>query len=413
MVACNVLWNNVVFAGTLGHTSGNRLPRIVPLRVSAIDTQFDRLILFASHPRGGSERNMIVVIPSNRAVNLDFLRPLIDSGARFVVVDDSEGTIQLNHPQFRVFTWKDRRRMLGALDVAIPRSNGACRDLGFLIAWHEMDNHEIVVALDDDCVVEDPHFPEEVARVLETGPSVTLEAATPFFNVLDVYEGIDTPMFPRGFPYSARAGYQRPRFVPAQPRPAKFHLGLWQGDFDINAIDKLHLRQWAFPEARLKVASVGVPAGTWVSACSMNMQFRREVIPAVYQLPMRIEVLPPWCIDRYGDIWGGFILKALMDVRGDQLSVGGPMIRHLKEGSFEKNMRQEHLAHLVNDEFIGLLRAAAADLQPADYLAMMEHLAEGIAARVEHCSPILKSYIEHLLPALRAWLSVLRMRPAW
>jgi hypothetical protein len=101
---------------------------------------------------------MIVVIPSNRSINLDYLRPLIDSGARFVVVDDSPGSIRIDHPQFRVFNWGDRERLLGDRQLAIPRRNGACRDLGFVVAWKEADDDEIVVALDDDCVVQERDF---------------------------------------------------------------------------------------------------------------------------------------------------------------------------------------------------------------------------------------------------------------
>ena len=49
----------------------------------------------------------------------------------------------------------------------------------------------------------------------------------------------------------------------------------------------------------------------------MNMHFRREVLPATYQLPMHVPVLPDEVIDRYGDIWGGFVLKMLIDIKGD------------------------------------------------------------------------------------------------
>jgi hypothetical protein len=96
----------------------------------------------------------------------------------------------------------------------------------------------------------------------------------------------------------------------------------------------------------------------------MNMQFRREVLPAVYQLPMHVPVLPHWVIDRYGDIWGGFILKTLMDIRGDTMVVGEPMIHHLKEGNFRRNIWQEHVCHLVNDEFIALLGEGATRIPP-------------------------------------------------
>src|SRR5690606_39788870 len=59
-------------------------------------------------------------------------------------------------------------------------------------------------------------------------------------------------------------------------------------------------------------------------------------------------------LDRYGDIWGGFILKHLADLRGDAVVAGGPMIRHLKAGDYTRNIWQEHVCHLVNDEFLEL-----------------------------------------------------------
>ena len=71
---------------------------------------------------------MIVIIPSNRAINLNYLTPLIDRGVRFIVVDDSEGSITVDHPQFEVYNWGDRKKMLGALDIGYPKRNGSSRD---------------------------------------------------------------------------------------------------------------------------------------------------------------------------------------------------------------------------------------------------------------------------------------------
>ncbi|MGH8335480.1 MAG: hypothetical protein ACRETL_01345, partial [Gammaproteobacteria bacterium] len=105
---------------------------------------------------------MIIVIPSNRSINLDYFQPLIDVGARFIIVDDTEGSISVNHPQFSVYNWGDRRRLLGDNEIAIPRRNGACRDLGFVIAWKESGRDEIVVALDDDCEVYSNTFARDV-----------------------------------------------------------------------------------------------------------------------------------------------------------------------------------------------------------------------------------------------------------
>ena len=128
---------------------------------------------------------MIVVIPSCRRINLQNLQPLIDHGARFIVVDDSEGSVHVDHPQFEVHDWSDRRRRLGDDDIAIPKRNGACRDYGFYIAWHESDPGEIIIALDDDCALESAGFPLRVEAALSDDPRPVVRGAGRFFNFFE------------------------------------------------------------------------------------------------------------------------------------------------------------------------------------------------------------------------------------
>jgi hypothetical protein len=350
---------------------------------------------------------VIVVIPTNREVRLDYLEPLIDSGARFIVVDDTEGSVRVDHPSFEVYDWGDRRRMLGEMDVAMPRRNGACRDFGFYVAWRFSDPDEIVIALDDDCKVERADFDAAVRTALSAAPRHVASGAGDHLNIFDLYEGAPEDLYPRGFPYSHRAGYRPCTLDGRVEREVKFSLGLWRGIFDINGIDKLQGPAYDYPEARLRHDSVIIGPGELVSVCSMNMHFRREVLPAVYQLPMHVEVLPGWVIDRYGDIWGGFILKTLMDIRGDALAVGGPMIRHIKEGNYLRNVWQEHICHLVNDEFLDVLGRASEDVRSADYLDMMEQLTERFRALAPECSPLLRRYFDHLDGCMRAWVAAL------
>jgi hypothetical protein len=350
---------------------------------------------------------VIVVIPTNRAVRLDYLGPLIESGARFIVVDDSEGSVRVDHPSFEVFPWGERERMLGDLDVAMPRRNGACRDFGFYLAWRFSDEDEIVVALDDDCKVERVDFADAVRASLSDAPRHVAIAEGRHVNILDLYENTPDHLYPRGFPYSLRPAYRRCAFNGRMNRPVKFSLGLWQGIFDVNAIDKLEGPPYDHPEARLRHESVIIPEGQLVSVCSMNMHFRREVLPAAYQLPMHVEVMPGWNIDRYGDIWGGFILKTLMDRKGDAMAVGGPMIRHLKDGNYLRNVWQEHVCHLANDEFLDLLGRASEAVRPTSYLGMVEHLIEELRGPAEGASPLLRAYLGHLDRCMRAWVAAL------
>lgn len=355
---------------------------------------------------------MIVVIPTAREIRLDYLGPLIDAGARFVVVDDSEGRVTVPHPSFRVFTWKDQRDMLGPRAIAIPRRNGASRDFGFYVAWRESNDDEIIVALDDDCCIERPDFAVAAAAALSERPRPVASVAGQHLNIIDCYDGAPDNLFPRGFPYSARPGWRRCGFNEMVVSAPLFSLGLWQGIFDVNAVDKLKGPPFQHPEARLLHESVVIASGKLVSVCSMNMVFRREVLPAVYQLPMHVETVPGWVVDRYGDIWGGFILKTLMDLRGDPMVAGAPLIRHLKEGSIERNIWQEHLCHLVNDEFLESLAVCAADIRPARYEDMMGALAVAFARDAPGRSDLLRPYLEHLARSLEAWAEILIRTPA-
>lgn len=346
---------------------------------------------------------MIVVIPSNRNINLRYFAPLIDCGVRFIVVDDSEGTIQVDHPQFQVYDWGHRKKMLGALEVGYPKRNGASRDFGFYVAWKESDPGEFIVALDDDCEIYHPDFYQRVQDVLSTRERPVATCSGTHLNMLDLYEGTPEQLFPRGFPYSARPDYGKMQLTDTVSRPVTFCVGLWKGVFDVNAIDKIKGPAYVHPNAKLREDSVVVECGKLVSVCSMNMQFRRELIPAVYQLPMHVEVLPGWVVDPYGDIWGGFILKTLMDLKGDALAVGEPMIHHIKEGDYTRNIWQEHICHLLNDEFLDMLFQVKETIKADRYLDMMKELNEGFKASAHQASPLLRKYLEHLCIALDAW----------
>jgi len=356
----------------------------------------------------GVETQVIVVIPSCRSINTQYLKSLIEYGARFIVIDDSEGSIKINHPQFEVYNWSDRKRLLGRNEIAIPRKNGACRDLGFYIAWKQGETDEIIVAIDDDCVIESKDFGKQVESKLSQGVRRTAHGKGQHINIFDLYRNVDsTKLFPRGFPYSARVSYEPWRFDDKVSGQVHFNLGLWREVFDINAIDKIRLDQTIFPDAELIHENVVIPQGKLISVCSGNMQFRRELIPAVYQLPMNIEVMPNWAIDRYGDIWAGFILKTLMDIRGDQMSVGAPMVRHLREEPYQNNIVKEHLGHMVNEEFIELLLQSSSQIRPGSYLDMMRHLREELSRNAVNSSLILRAYLQHLDTSLVAWLEAL------
>lgn len=351
---------------------------------------------------------MIVVIPTCRGIELDYLTPLIDHGCRFIVVDDSPGSVRIDHPAFEVYSWPDRTRLLGSREIAVPKGNGACRDLGFYVAWKESDDDEIIIALDDDCRVESDDFIRQTLANLRPGRRPVVSGAGRHFNIFDLYEDpAIRRQFPRGFPYAQRLDYRAWDIGDPVESNVLMNLGLWKGVLDVNAMDRLAAEDRAYPEASLRTPNVVIPPGALISVCSGSMQFRRSVIPAIYQLPMDVPIMRGFTINRFGDIWGGFILKLLMDRRGESLSVGPPLVHHLKIGRADENARKEHLGHLVGDEFIAVLDQASANLQPRGYLDMMAQLREELVRLASGTSPILRVYLHTVGKCLAAWIGAL------
>ena len=348
---------------------------------------------------------MIVVIPSCRRIELTHLSPLIDAGARFIVVDDTPGSIHIDHPRFTVLNWRDRRRLLGRNEAAVPRGNGACRNLGFYLAWKEADPEEIIVALDDDCVVGSEAFVGALNIVLSDSERPVAQGAGRHFNIFDLFvEPRFREIFPRGFPYSDRLGYRRWEFGMSQSSNVVFNVGLWRGIPDVNAVDCLGQVPLNFPEVDLIHPTVLVPREVLISACSGSMQFRARVIPAVFQLPMNVEIMPGWTINRFGDIWAGFLLKTLVDIRGDSMSVGGPLVHHLRQGPLDRNTRTEHLAHLVNEEFLEMVESLRENVRPGPYLDMIGQVRDQMSQIAPRSSAILRAYLGCVMESLEAWV---------
>jgi len=65
----------------------------------------------------------------------------------------------------------------------------------------------------------------------------------------------------------------------------------------------------------------------YLTVCSMNLAFRREVIPAFYQFPMDDNA---WDVGRFDDIWSGVLLKRAADLVGGDVYNGAPLCEHNK-----------------------------------------------------------------------------------
>jgi hypothetical protein len=134
----------------------------------------------------------------------------------------------------------------------------------------------------------------------------------------------------------------------------------------------------------------------------MNLAFRREVVPAFYQLPMDDN---EWDVGRFDDIWSGVFLKRAADVLGHDVLTGYPLCEHNKapRPTFDDLNNEvpglelnEHLWEHVDDV------AGEADSYAEAFAAMADRLAEGDFADLNN-----GAFLNHCGEYMRDWLDCL------
>jgi hypothetical protein len=142
--------------------------------------------------------------------------------------------------------------------------------------------------------------------------------------------------------------------------------------------------------------------GNYLTVCSMNLAFKREVIPAFYQLPMDDN---EWEVGRFDDIWSGVFLKRACDVLGAQIYNGGPLCEHNKapRSTFDDLHNEvaglelnEHLWEIVDDA------GADADSYAEVYAAMADRLAGGDWEQYQN-----GAFLSHVGEHMHDWLACL------
>ncbi|GAB7012751.1 alpha-1 4-glucan-protein synthase [Halolamina salina] len=260
----------------------------------------------------------------------------------------------------------------------IPEASHAQTSFGLLYMWAN-ERFDYGVFIDDDTLPHDDEdfFGTHMANLAYEGEIESRASDGSWVNVLDDADG---DLYPRGYPYAAmdeeleRDTEHVDDVVASQ--------GLWTNVPDLDAVRILmdgDLQGQA--QTRTSADDFGedfvAAEGQYLTVCSMNLAFRREVIPAFYQLPMDDN---RWDVGRFDDIWSGLFLKRACDVLGKQVYNGGPLCEHNKAPRSTFDDLQNEVAGLeLNEHVWEVLDDAGADADSYRdvFAAMAEALATG------------------------------------
>ncbi|MDS0298939.1 alpha-1 4-glucan-protein synthase [Halogeometricum sp. S1BR25-6] len=288
-------------------------------------------------------------------------------------------------------------------DHLVPAASHAQTSFGLLYLWAH-DRFEYGVFIDDDTLphAEEDFFGTHMANLAHEGEVESVRSDESWVNVL--YQS-DTDLYPRGYPYAAMDEDVETDVENVDSVVAS--QGLWTNVPDLDAVRILmdgDLQGQA--ETRTEAADFErdfvAAEGQYLTVCSMNLAFRREVVPAFYQLPMDDN---EWSVGRFDDIWSGLFLKRAADVLGKRVYNGGPLCEHNKapRSTFDDLANEvaglelnEHVWRVVDD-----VGDDANSFEEA-FAAMAEALAEGDfsewnnGAFLNHCGEYMRDWLDCL-----------------
>jgi hypothetical protein len=266
---------------------------------------------------------------------------------------------------------------LGDASWIIPKHTAACRSFPMYLAWK--DGCDFIVTMDDDCY---PNAGEGATFLARHVAAFTQDR---WFRTIGGDE-------PRGIPYTRLGSL-----------PVMVNHGLWTQTPDLDGPTSLMRHRDPRPVHLPRGHNV-VPPGMAFPLCAMNVCYRREVIPAAYNLLMGVT---DYGFDRFDDIWSGLLLKRVLDYSGWYATSGDPVVTHYKASNPFANLRKEAGALEVHEHLWDFV--LDAPLPPGlDLRGAYRALATRVRVFPEHVSVAtgLKDYFGRLADAMLVWVGL-------
>jgi hypothetical protein len=292
----------------------------------------------------------------------------------------------------------------------IPYNTDARRVFGYLRALE--DGCDLMISIDDDNFPTADDFVRFHRRTGQDWRLPVLKEKKHFHNICE-YLVFDPPrlVFPRGFPFQLRGHVNQPQQAPC-PDGALIGVteGLWLDEPDVDATTwlngKVKGRDYKGPDTFV------LDPSTWSPVNTQNTSVVRELIPAFVFVTMACPV-PGGKLDRYGDIWGGYFLLALMQGTRHLVAFGRPLVEHRRNPhNYVDDLRYEFWGMVLTDWLLEILRASFQPTGRAMTERVLE-LAEFIQTyAVTHlpawCPAEITAFLNSTAQYLREWSAACR-----
>jgi len=312
------------------------------------------------------DRSVCVVIPMPNDPPWELFDAISDD-IPIIVCDDSNGKLApAPRPNVTYFDYAAQEAYAGKHYAAMPHRSAASRNFGHY--WAYKEGFDVIIALDYDCDTRGDWVGDHLSclTTVTDQPAVKPVALGGWVNSIENDE-----FYARGYPYEYRTSELSQVIDTTASGEVKLNMGVWDGILDLNGIDKLQGGEPGDPQLASDVNRIALGN---IPVCGMNTAFNAEITPAYFFLPDLW--VNGWQLSRHDDIWGGYIVKKLMDLRGDLFAYGNPVVAHTKQTPLERVVVMEHWMHLMSMGFYDLIDQAVDSVAAGSYTEMFAHLVE-------------------------------------
>lgn len=207
--------------------------------------------------------------------------------------------------------------IMGKYKGCLTNFNAGMRNLGFAYIAKYLPNIEYIITLDDDVRPLGDTIKDHIRALKQSVPVSWMSTASEYM---------------RGFPYGVR-----------DEAEVVMSHGVWVGVPDFDAPTQLVMGS----HRKVGFYQGPIPKGTLFPVCSMNLAFKRKLLPWIFQAPK----VPAMNIARVDDIWAGIVAKRAIDKEGWAAVSGLAAVHHERESNVFKNLQAEAVAMELNETY--------------------------------------------------------------
>lgn len=233
---------------------------------------------------------------------------------------------------------------------AIPYQSIRRRNFGYLRALQLKS--DVIITIDDDNYPTGDWLKEHLDAFSAQMPIVM--SPNRLVNPCEVLNCNHYPIYMRGYPISEIFNDE---FIQSTENKNRIvlNMGLWTNKPDVDSYTNI-----IYPDLKSEGQTQGkrfaCKTGHYIPVNTQNTAFLKEVMPAFYLLFQDSSIYENK-IDRFDDIWSGFILQKIAHALGDTISFGAPLADHQRNThDFNKDLKIEFSGICMNQKIFNFIR---------------------------------------------------------